>query len=347
MHAAALASLHDRTLRSQHVVISSSLLPFLESALQNLRAEDRRMKTETLRLLAGGDQLNLVVRGTFLHQRVPPPRNADACTNTTGGVGPRPFAPGPMRGLAQWWECGRAASSANSVQKRGVSSAGSTVPSPEIVQPTVVSAEDLAGCLLPAGFSRKVFQRVLEMVDRCPHSVMVLLTRGSHHGGPRLGAARFPDVQDRWLSLGFDVFDELPDAALCDWCRDGLVSVHAVSGKVKAVTSAVLVEEDPDFSVQGGLRTSRAFYVARLHECVAVCKKLKPERSGNVARGWTSVFSSPHAKLSPPSFLKCEGPTGIQLSVERHEKRSQRLVGGSLPRKCLETGAMQTPHPHT
>merc|ERR1712096_382462 len=96
-------------------------------------------------------------------------------------------------------------------------------------------------------------------------------------------------------------------------------AVHPTSGRVDAMTRTLLVAEDPDYGVMGGTRTGFAFSTARLHECVAVCKKLKPERQGAVKVGWTSVFSPPLTSKDPPTFLRCIGKTNVKLSSDRHD----------------------------
>jgi hypothetical protein len=138
-----------------------------------------------------------------------------------------------------------------------------------------------------------------------------------------------PDVNRNWEESGLDVFDELPVEALEDWCRDGLVVVHPVTGRIHAVTRTLLVDEDSLYAVEGGARTTRAFFAALLHECVAICKKMKPDRQGAVCEGWTSVFSSALVKpealstQTVPEFWRCYGRTEVRLEKEWHEKAKE------------------------
>lgn len=197
-----------------------------------------------------------------------------------------------------------------------------------IVEPTDVSGAELKNATLPEGFSRQVYLRVLEYVDRCDDGVMVVIGYGDteEQPGVTVGNVRWPLVYRWWRDQKLEVFDELPPEALELWCSDGANVVHPNSGLVDMVSVNIDVKDDPVFDVVGGLRTSRAFLVARSGRGVAVCKKKKsdPGRSADVVEGWTSVFTPAGSAGDTPSFLRCKGPSGVSVSPNRLDRIKPR-----------------------
>eukprot|EP00931_Biecheleriopsis_adriatica_P017944 TRINITY_DN12704_c0_g1_i1.p1 TRINITY_DN12704_c0_g1~~TRINITY_DN12704_c0_g1_i1.p1 ORF type:complete len:756 (-),score=121.72 TRINITY_DN12704_c0_g1_i1:264-2453(-) len=324
-------TLRSHVLQKHDVIVSKEFRLLLNEALEagrnagRLGSQDCRIRGTKSLVLQALPQ-GMVVKNTFLHYdsdtRVAL-RDVDACTNSTTALhgstsNPRCFSTAPRK-LTQRYFLREATLPGASVCQSCCGDGATSCAPMQCLEPKEVSTEQLLQCTLPKGWSRTVYMRVLELVDRCPHSVLVLIAKGGSYGGPKLGAPRSPEVERRWKQLRLDVFDELPNSALEDWCRDGLVVVHPKSGRVDGITRSLVVNEDEEYTVEGGLRTSRAFLAARFFDCVTVCKKFKPERQGAVQVGWTSIFSTPLVQAALPRFLRHYGSIDAVLPASQHE----------------------------
>merc|ERR1719311_1696206 len=98
-----------------------------------------------------------------------------------------------------------------------------------------VGAGAIPNDFLPIGFNPKVLLRVLDLVDRCPSGVLVLMLGDSDSESP-LGNARFPVINEFWKHTRISVWDRLPSEALLHWVKDGAVVVDACTGEICAVT---------------------------------------------------------------------------------------------------------------
>lgn len=189
------------------------------------------------------------------------------------------------------------------------------VPTPEFVD-----AQQLGNIVLPKmcngqSFSRSVFRRSLQLIDRCKDSVFVVITPREPLGGVRDGVVLKPEIQAAWEEGQFTVFDELPDAALDLWGRAGAVLISASSGLVRQVSAMVDTKPEASIWVDGGVCSQLCFALARSNEhCLAIRKKV--EHVGGVSDSntqCTDVF--PPEKARTLRYFRCEGPLGVQLDL--------------------------------
>jgi len=214
----------------------------------------------------------------------------------------------------------------------------SSVPSSQFVSRREVLGRELELVKLPCGISRRVYKRVLAVMERLPKSALVLIMPDAPGivdlqvcaaNGVCLRKPLNAHKHGHWVGRRRTVFDEFTDDELEDWCADGAVAVRPSSGRILGVTLRVDAPEDPRFVMDGGMRTAMAFNASRHGGILAVSKKLKDTGHEDVITGWTSVFVPALTAQEPPIFLRCAGKHGIDLSLSELRQAQMRARGSS------------------
>jgi hypothetical protein len=174
--------------------------------------------------------------------------------------------------------------------------------------------------LFNGAFSDKVYQRTLELVDRCPSDVLVILASKDGERPVKVGPPLDASLQEFWSRHRLRVFDDLPQAALKHWCLDGdrraPVIVHPKSGEITAIASPLIAAPNVECRPPGQFLGRQALAAVASFTCVAICTHAEQ----------TLVWTS----RDPDRVRLCDGPLGVRLQpkvlAEVHKQQEPKML---------------------